>query len=251
MNGISLADIESAALRSLLGCRGLSKAGFGINGTTNTYTVTVGGTIHTDDVLTVNVLTDAGLVTGSFTVTGTEDTLAKAATALELVVEALTGVSSSATDEVITITPTTTTQAITVTVEVTGTDATTTLTAEQTIIGSKGIATANTLNFLMNGHTGQIAATDNIEVLGTTLPVSSYRWYLLTVNGAGTFVAHPQTDNVNSLPEIPADTAPVGALKIATSATVPFVPGTTSLNLTGITTTFFDLSCVPKAGYPA
>ena len=57
--------------------------------------------------------------------------------------------------------------------------------------------------------------------------------------------------NENMLPEIPSNQAPIGAVKIATDSTHTFTPGTTGLNATGITDTYFDLSCVPTAGYPA
>lgn len=256
---IGLGDAESQALYVLNGYRSFNKAGLAICATTNTYTVTLGGTVQTGDTVTVNVLTEAGLVTGSFEITATEDTLAKAATALELVVEALTGVSSSAADAVITITPATTTQAIVVTAAVTGTDPTTTVTVAETVVGSKGYKTANTLFYTLDGHAGSKAATNNLTFTGVNpIGPSSFRWYLVTIgSGAdGTLYATPAPeDGVNILPDIPVVdgyiTTVVGAIKIATAAATTFTPNTTSLNATGITDTYYDLSVIPKAGYPA
>ena len=250
---IGLGNADAVALRSLSANRSFSKAGLAVNATTNTYTVTLGGTVQTGDIITVNVLTEAGLETGSFEVTATEDTLTKAATALELVVEALTGVSSSATGAVITITPATTTEAIVVTAEVTGTDPTTTATVAQTIVGAKGYKTANTLQFGINGHMGEKAATSNLTFSGATvLGASSFRWYLVTIDTDGNFTATPgPTDGANILPDIPANQAVVGAIKIATAAGTTFTPNVTGLNATGITDTYYNLSVVPKAGYPA
>lgn len=251
-NAITLGDVETEALRSLMSCRGLSKGGLAVNATTNTHTLTI-GTKQTDDIITVTIVTEAGTVTDDYTVLAGDADEAAVATALELLIEALVGVASSAVGAVITITPATTTEVLSVTATVTKAvgEPTTTATVAETIIGAKGIKTASTINYLMNGHCGQKAATNNIALTGDVLPVSSFRWYLITLDADGTFLATPNTDNVNLLPDIPANKAPVGALKIATSAAVTFTPGTTGLNATGITDTYFDLSCIPKAGYPA
>lgn len=247
----NLNDLNYEALRSLVAQRSFSKAGLAVNSTTNTYTVTVGGTVQTGDELNVTVAVDGVAETATFTLTGSETTTTLAATQLEVQVEALTGVTSSAAGAVVTITPTTTTQAIVVTASVTGTDPTTTLTVAQTIIGAKGIKTANTLAFGIDGHTGSKTTTTNIALGGAAIPISSFKWWLVTVDTAGTFTATPGENGKNVLPDIPASQAVVGAVKVATDATHTFTPGVTGLNSTGITDTYYNLSCVPAAGYPA
>lgn len=247
---INAGDVDSEALRSLIMQRSFSKAGLAVNATTNTYTVTI-GTKQTDDVITVNIITEAGLVTAEYTVLVGDADEAAVAAALELIIEALTGISSSATGAVITITPTTTTQGIVVSAAVTGTDPTTTATVAQTIIGSKGYKTANTFMFGIDGHTGSQTTQSNLALTGAVIPVSSFKWWLITIDTDGTLHAAPGNNGENILPSIPANQAVVGAIKVATSAAATFTPGVTSLNATGITDTYYDLSCIPKAGYPA
>ena len=248
---INMGDTSSEALRSLLMQRSFSKAGLAVNSTTNTYTVTIGGTPQIGDTVTVNVLTEAGLVTGAFEVTVLEDTTDKIATALELVVEALVGVASSAAGSVITVTPATTTEAIVVTAAVTGTEPTTTVAVAETIIGAKGFKTANTIMFGVNGHMGSQTTQTNLALTGAVIPVGSFKWWLVTINTTGTLAATPGTNNVAELPAIPADQAVVGAIKVVTDATHTFTPGVTGLSAAGITDTYYDLSCVPAAGVPA
>lgn len=249
---ISLGDLESAAVRSLAGFRSHSKAGLAVNATTNTYTVTIANK-QTDDIIDVTVSVDGVAETATYTVLVGDVSNDAVATALEVQIEALTGVASSATGAVITVTPATTTKAIVVTATVTKAvgDPTTTATVAQTIIGAKGIKTANTVLFSLDGHAGSKAATNNIALTGSAIPASSYRWWLVTVDTSGNFTATPGTDNKNVLPDIPASQSVVGAFKIATAAATTFTPGTTGLNSTGITDTYYDLSVVPTAGYPA
>jgi hypothetical protein len=254
MDAISLNDVESAAIRSLLGCRTLSKPGLAVNSTTNTYTLTLGGTKQTDDIITVNVsVNGATAVTATYTTLVGDADLDAVATKVEVQVEALTGVESTVSGSVVSIRPATTTDAIVVTAAVTkaaGTP-TTTATVAQTIIGSKGIKTGNTFQFVLNGHNGSQTTQTNVALTGTTIPVSSFKWWLAVIDSSGTVTAVEGTNGKNVLPEIPDGKVPIGAVKIATNSSVTFIPGVTSLNLTGITDTYYDLSCVPAAGYPA
>lgn len=253
-NSIKLGDLDTEVLRSLTSQRSLSKAGLAVNSTTNTYTLTLGGAKQTDDIISVTVAVDGVAETATYTTLVGDADLSAVATALEVQIEALTGVASSAVGAVITITPATTTKAIVVTATVTKAvgDPTTTATVAQTIIGSKGIKTGSTFTFVVDGHMGSQTTQTNVALTGSVIPVSSFKWYLVTINTSGTVTATPNPVNgVNELPTIPANQAVVGAVKIATNDSVTFTPGTTSLNATGITDTYYDLSCVPKAGYPA
>lgn len=250
---INLGDTDHEALRKLLGYRAVSKAGLAVNSTTNTYTLTLGGTKQTDDIITVTVVTEAGTVSDSYTVLAGDADLAAVATALELKIEALTGVASSASGAVITITPATTTEAISVSAAVTKASGTptTTATVAQTIVGAKGIRTANTVTYILDGHVGSQTTQTNVALTGDIIPVSSYKWYTVSINSSGTVTATPGENGVNWLPAIPTGEALIGAVKVATNASVTFTPGTDGLNKTGVTDTYYDLSVVPKAGYPA
>ena len=251
---INLGDVNTAALRSLIAQRSFSKAGMAINSTTNTYRIALGGAVQADDIITVSVLTEAGLVSDDYTVVGNEANVAAIATALELVIEALVGVASAVADSTnIDVTPAVTTEAIVVTAAVTKAVGTPALTAAvtETIIGTKGVKTGNTFMFGIDGHTGSQTTQTNVAIGGSVIPVSSYRWYLAVINTLGTVTTIPGEINMPWLPEIPASQAPIGAIKIATDGTHTFTPGVTALNATGITDTYYDLSCVPKAGIPA
>lgn len=251
----NLGDLETAALRTLTAQRSFSKAGLAVNSTTNTYRIALGGAVQADDILTVNVSVDgAAAVTAVYTVVGDEGTVAAIATAAEVEIEALVGVASAvAASTNIDVTPATTTQAIVVTVAVTKAvgDPALTATVSETIIGSKGVKTGNTFLFGVGGHMGSQTTQTNVALTGAVIPVSSFKWWLVSIDTSGTITMTPGGNGENWLPEIPADQAVVGALKVATSGAVTFTPGTTSLNAAGITDTYFDLSCVPKAGYPA
>lgn len=248
MSIISLGHVNTAAVRSLLGCRGISAVGLTINDSVaQEATVTVGGVKHDGDVVTVTL---NGTAFSHTTVGGNAD-LAAVATALAAVIDANAAYVSTATAEVITITAADAAAGFIASVAVTGADATTTLTLANTHLSVQSVETDNACAFLMDGHCGTKAATADIAVGGAVLPVSSFRWYLVTVDGDGNMVTHPGVDNKAELADIPDHTAPIGAFKVVTDATHTFTPGVTALNATGITTTFFDLSCVPKAGVPA
>lgn len=249
---ISIGDIESAALRSLVGYRCFKKAGCAVNSTTNTYTITIGAK-QTDDILTATITGAAGVVTATYTVGAGDADNAAVATAFAAQIDAAADVAASAVGAVITVTAVATTSAFSISVAVTKAvgNPTTTAAVVQTIIGSKGVKTSNTITYSIDGQEYSQTTQTDVAVGGAVLPISSYRWYLMSINAAGTVVATPQVDNVNLLPDIPEASAVVGAVKIATNAVATFTPGLTSINATGITDTYYDLSCVPVAGYPA
>jgi hypothetical protein len=249
---INIGHLTDAALRSLVGYRCLTKAGCAVNSTTNTYTITIGAK-QTDDILTATITGAAGVVTKTHTVTAGNADNAAVATAFAAQIDAAADVAASAVGAVITVTAVATTTAFSISVAVTketGSPTTTAAVAE-TIIGSKGVKTANTIQYVLDGHNGSQTTQTNIAIGGAVIPISSFRWYLLSINTDGTVTATPGENNANWLPEIPSNQTPIGAVKIATDATHTFTPGLTSLNGTGITDTYYDLSCVPKAGYPA
>lgn len=248
---ISLGNINDAAMRSLTGFRCLTKAGCAVNSTTNTYTITIGAK-QTDDILTATITGAAGVVTATYTVLVVAADVAAVATAFAAQIDAAADVAASAVGAVITVTAVATTTAFSISVAVTKTvgDPTTTAVVAETVIGTKGVETTNTIQYVLDGHARSQTTQTNVAVGGAVLPISSYRWYLLSIGTTGVVTATPGEDNKNWLPAIPANQSPIGAFKIATDATHTFTPGLTSLSATGITDTYFDLSCVPAAGYP-
>jgi hypothetical protein len=52
-------------------------------------------------------------------------------------------------------------------------------------------------------------------------------------------------------PECPANDAPVGAFRVLAASGYTFIAGTTALDATGITTTYYDLSTVPTTALVA
>ena len=118
--------------------------------------------------------------------------------------------------------------------------------------------TVNTVTFTIDGVFKSKAATDNLTFSAghTTVPVSSSVLFLVCINAAGTVstvqgkivLTAGVTAGTTPLeyPEVPADVAAIGYVRIDTSASVPFVPGTSDLSLSGITDTWGDLMVVPS-----
>lgn len=244
---IHIGDINSAALRNLLGNRCLRAAGLGqYDSAVQTVTITVGAK-HTDDVLTVTI----NGVDETYTVLVGNADNAAVATALAAVLDNNADVTASAVGAVITVASNDAT-AFTISQAVTGADHTTTLTIAGTIQGTKQIETDNTIVYTIDGKLYGKAATTAIVVTGSdALPVSSFRWYIVQADATPAITTKKQTDNVNELPAPDAGKTIIGAFKVVTDAIHTFTPAVTPVNAAGITTTFYDLSCVPKAGYPA
>lgn len=99
------------------------------------------------------------------------------------------------------------------------------------------------------------AATNLPLSAGVIQPVLTKCLYLIYVNAAGT-VASVQgkpvltadlTNGVAVLkwPDLPANVAPIGAVKITLASTATFTPGTTALDAANVTATYYDLFAVP------
>jgi hypothetical protein len=248
MSAFCLKDDNHAVIRSLLAQRCFSKAGLTLNDSVaETYTITLAGTVHTGDVVTITV---NGTVT-TFTTTGSETTLTLLGHAVDALLNATDEVSSSHVAGVITVLATPITRGLTVTAAITGTGATTTVAVTRDTKGPKAVETANAINFGIDGHTGSKAATVDIVMTGGVLAAASFRWYLVVIDTDGNITTVAGEDNVAFLPAIPDSKAPIGAVKVTTAAGYTFTPDVTSLNGTGITAAYYDLSCVPAAGVPA
>jgi hypothetical protein len=131
------------------------------------------------------------------------------------------------------------------------------------------IKTTATITYTVNGEFKSKAATDNISIAftgpsfyGTPADGSftgatggSTRLYAVFLNAAGTFSVEPGP--IVNTAELAAGTAALhwpgakrdraccGAVRIAVTAGTTFIPGTTALNATGVTTTYVNVSAVP------
>jgi hypothetical protein len=111
--------------------------------------------------------------------------------------------------------------------------------------------TVNTLTFTNNGVFKSLAATDNLTFsTGTALANSQACLFGVWVNTSGT-VTTTQGPIVASGDPCPvpaqatANTTLVGLIKVATSSSATFTPGSTDLSATGITDTFYDCMVMP------
>lgn len=131
------------------------------------------------------------------------------------------------------------------------------------------IKSTATITYVINGVFASKAAADNVSiaysgpsVYGTAANGSftgavggSTRLYGVYLNAAGTFSVLPGPI-VNSaelaagsaalhFPPTQRELACVGAVRIAVTAGTSFVPGTTALDASGVTTTYLNLSSIP------
>jgi hypothetical protein len=92
---------------------------------------------------------------------------------------------------------------------------------------------------------------------GTVQPVLTKCLYLVCIDSAGA-ITTVQGESVLTAdltagtkvlrwPEVPANKCPVGAVKITLASTATFTPGTTALDATNVTATYYDLFSVPTA----
>lgn len=115
------------------------------------------------------------------------------------------------------------------------------------------LKTATTVAYSINGVAGSFAATDNLAMTACAVqPVSTYCKYLVSTLIGGSTVTTTKGNNAATaalalVPELPANSAPLGYFQILTDATTTFTSGTTDLGAAGITETYVDLSSVVTA----
>jgi len=109
--------------------------------------------------------------------------------------------------------------------------------------------TANTLQFSIAGINYSKTASDSPVLTAAQQAAATYALYLLSINSAGTMAvtkgAEVATDTA-VLPALPASSAPFGSIKIATAGATTFTFGTTALNASGVTATYYNLSSMPS-----
>jgi len=114
---------------------------------------------------------------------------------------------------------------------------------------STKIKIAVALKYCVNGLMYTKAITDNITITaGAEQAVSTFCKYLVSINAAGTVVVTKGNDGTTAalalLPDLPADSAPVGYFQVATNSSTTFTAGTTALDAAGITDTYQGLSSI-------
>ena len=123
---------------------------------------------------------------------------------------------------------------------------------------------AAAVDFCIDGVLYHKAITDNLFVHTdlTVQAADTTKYYLLSLDKTGAALITQgnsvATTDVGAsggkvqpfLPKLANTQCVVGALKIVTVA-VAFTPATTNHGDSGITTTYFNLSCVPTSGIPA
>jgi len=131
------------------------------------------------------------------------------------------------------------------------------------VIGSSSkpkVKIANTTPYCING---QMYSKATAEIVHTDLTVQAdltTKWYLLSLDkdGNGLITQGPavltadvtSVTNELALPKIAATQCAIGAFKIVTAGTT-FTPATDDHDKASLTTTYYNLSCVPTAGVPA
>lgn len=116
--------------------------------------------------------------------------------------------------------------------------------------------TAATVDFTINGYMYNKGATDNIAFSSghTALGNNEVCMFAVWLNTGGSFSTTQgpvvsQTDVTNGknavrMPDVIDDKALVGLIKVKT-AIATFTPGTTNLNATNVTNTYYDVSLMP------
>jgi hypothetical protein len=134
------------------------------------------------------------------------------------------------------------------------------------------IQNAATITYTINGEFKSKSATNNVAIAYTGADVysqnavelnggftgavgGSTRLYGIYLDGAGTYSIEP--GKIVNTAQLAAGVAPlefpsnqrnkacVGAMRIVVTASTTFVPGTTALNASGVTTSFINLSSIP------
>lgn len=132
-----------------------------------------------------------------------------------------------------------------------------------------GINTTNAIISVIDGIMRSVAAlVSQALVTGgdafRVQPQNTTVYYVFAVNAAGLvrtfqgrYLGEPFTSPTGlslvgdgAVPDIPDGWAPFGMAKVATAAATTFTPNTTLFDAAGVTTTFYDLMCLPAADRP-
>lgn len=111
------------------------------------------------------------------------------------------------------------------------------------------IKLAAAVDYCIDGQIYHKAITDNLFIHTdvTAQPANTTRWYALSLDKDGNGLITQGT--ATQLPKLAETQCIIGAIKIVTTAI--FTPASTAHGAAGITTTYYNLSCVPTSGLPA
>jgi len=122
---------------------------------------------------------------------------------------------------------------------------------------STKIKIAAAIDYAINGILYSKAITDNISMTAAAAQaVSTSCLYLVCIDKAGTVSTVKGEEELTAdvtggkavltWPQPPSnDVVVIGAVRIDTSSSVTFIAGTTALDATGITDTYYDLFAIP------
>jgi hypothetical protein len=106
------------------------------------------------------------------------------------------------------------------------------------------IKTQNQVVFNLYNQQITLAATNNIAMTACSAQaVSTFCYYVVSVDVNSTVYVTKGTDNTYAIPEPPAGTTAIGCILVSTDGTHPFTSGTTDLAATGITASYYDIDC--------
>lgn len=123
-----------------------------------------------------------------------------------------------------------------------------------------GPALVTTFTYCIDGiaYSKTGAATVRPLTVDTVQPILTKCLYLICIDAAGTSIISVKGvavltadlvagTKVLQWPALPANYAPVGAVKITLANAATFTPGTTALDATDVSATYYDLFSVPTA----
>lgn len=105
------------------------------------------------------------------------------------------------------------------------------------------------LKYCVNGLMYTKAITDNIVITACEVQaISTFCKYLVSIEADGTVTTTKGNDATTALlallPDLPADSAPVGYFQVANSGAGTFTAGTTALDAAHVTDTYQDVSSI-------
>ena len=100
------------------------------------------------------------------------------------------------------------------------------------------------------GHAVQAAGTTLYYTVGLSAAgaVTTYQGSVPSANAiaAALIVGQAASSVPSTIPDVPDGITAVGLIKVVTSSAATFTPGTTALDATGVTATFYDVAVLPS-----
>ena len=111
-------------------------------------------------------------------------------------------------------------------------------------LNSAGTATDTAPGYVVQGVNSTIYYTVGVDVNGNFGVAQGQP------NGPVTSPIGIGAYGSGNVPDLPMGWCPFGLVKVVTTASTTFTPGTTALNAAGITATFYDQALIPSIGKP-